>query len=379
MQDLRRRDFLKGTAASLAGGSTAWARGHVVSLVIDPKDAIAMAAPVQRFVKEQERTWVTRYDSVGAAPANILCVVAAGRPGPEESMSLSMSKRSGRPVLLASGSDPRGLLYALFELEDRVAADADLTKPVSERPANKVRSVARLFISEVEDKPWYNDRAMWPAYLTMLATHRFNRFQLAFGIGYDFLRNVTDAYFLFAYPFFLSVPGYNVRAVNLPDAERDRNLAMLKFISEQTVARGLDFQLGLWMHGYQWIDSPHPNYTIVGLTSANHGRIPATPSALLQACPAITGVTFRCTARAASRRGAILLEDGVRRRGDCGRKVEIDMHSKGIDRGMIDVGLATGMPLNVSPKFWAEHMGMPYHQADIRKQEIPKPDRNGPG
>src|SRR5580704_13271472 len=92
------------------------------------------------------------------------------------------------------------------------------------RPANAVRSVQRLFASEVEDKPWFYDREMWPQYLGMLAENGFNRFNLSFGIGYDFLRAVTDAYFLFAYPFFLSVPGYSVRAVNLPDAERDRNL-----------------------------------------------------------------------------------------------------------------------------------------------------------
>jgi hypothetical protein len=94
------------------------------------------------------------------------------------------------------------------------------------------------------DKPWYNDREMWPAYLSVLAAQRFNRFNLTLGIGYDFLRNVTDGYFLFGYPFLLSVPGYNVRVPQLPDAERDRNLEMLRFISEQTVARGLEFQLG---------------------------------------------------------------------------------------------------------------------------------------
>ncbi len=38
-----------------------------------------------------------------------------------------------------------------------------------------------------------------------------------------------------------------------------------------------------------------------------------------------------------------------------GRKLEIDMHVKGIDQHMIDVGLATGMPVKVSPKFWATH------------------------
>jgi hypothetical protein len=52
-------------------------------------------------------------------------------------------------------------------------------------------------------------------YLTTLATQRFNRFNLSLGIGYDFLQNVTDAYFLFAYPFLLSVPGYDVRVTEL--------------------------------------------------------------------------------------------------------------------------------------------------------------------
>ncbi len=100
----------------------------------------------------------------------------------------------------------------------------------------------------MEDKPWFNDKEMWPQYLTMLATQRFNRFNLALGIGYDFLRNVTDAYFIFAYPFLLPVAGYDLKVRGLPDAERDSNLEMLKFISEQTVARGMQFQLGLWMH-----------------------------------------------------------------------------------------------------------------------------------
>ena len=62
---------------------------------------------------------------------------------------------------------------------------------------------------------------------------------------------------LFPYPFLLAVPGYNVRATNLPDAERDRNLETLRFISEQTAARGLEFELGIWMHGYQLANSPH--------------------------------------------------------------------------------------------------------------------------
>src|SRR5439155_1456793 len=39
----------------------------------------------------------------------------------------------------------------------------------------------------------------------------------------------------------------------------------------------------------------------------------------------------------------------------------------------------TGMPVNVSPKYWAEHMGLPYHQASIRALELPPHDRQDEG
>src|SRR5262249_55213291 len=281
---------------------------------------------------------------------------------------------------LACGSDVRGLVYALLELADRVQYESDALAAISlkasiiEQPANAVRSVLRLFASDVEDKPWYNDRQMWPHYLTMLATQRFNRFNLSLGLGYDFLRRVTDAYFLFPYPFLLSVPGYNVRAAQLPDAERDSNLEMLKFISEQTVMRGLQFQLGLWMHGYQWIDSPDANYTIEGLTQANHG--PYCRDALrllLQAGPAVGAVTLRTHGDRGVEEGSYefwrTVFDGI---ATCGRSVEIDLHPKGLDQTMLDNAIKTRQRITVSPKFWAEHLGMPYHQTDIRDLEVPK-------
>jgi hypothetical protein len=52
------------------------------------------------------------------------------------------------------------------------------------------------------------------------------------------------------------------------------------------------------------------------------------------------------------------------------------MHAKGMDQPMIDVALGTGMPVNISPKFWAEHMGLPYMQGAIRSQEMPRSTPN---
>jgi len=174
---------------------------------------------------------------------------------------------------LICGNDSRGLVYALLELADRSHYSSlpfssfEVSSPVVEQPANKVRSIYRPFASEVEDKQWYYDREFWREYLSMLAAQRFNRFQLAFGMGYNTPNHITDSYFLFAYPFLLKVPGYDVRMGNLPDKERNHNLELLKFISEETEARGIEFQLGLWSHGIDWKNSPDPNYPLFGINS----------------------------------------------------------------------------------------------------------------
>ena len=301
-------------------------------------------------------------------------------PATGEALAFVGTERHPQQMLMACGQDKRGLVYALTELADLVRnapdplAALDAVETTIERPANEVRSMMRLFTSDVEDKPWYNDQAMWPQYFDMLASQRFNCFNLAFGIGYDFIRNVTDAYFLFTYPFLFDVPGYKVHVPQLPDSERDHNLEMLKYIGEQCVARGLEFHVGLWMHGYEWIDSPHPNYTIEGLNKNNHG--PYCRDAvrlLLQQVPNISGLTFRIHGESGVAEGSFdfwkTVFDGV---ATCGRTVEIDMHAKGMSQSMIDLALATKQPVAISPKFWGEHLGMPYHQADIRRIEKPR-------
>ena len=50
----------------------------------------------------------------------------------------------------------------------------------------------------------------------------------------------------------------------------------------------------------------------------------------------------------------------------CGRKIEIDMHAKGVNQTMIDIAMATGMPVKLGAKYSAEHQSLGYNQADIR-------------
>lgn len=410
--DISRRGFIKVAGISTVGLSAFGflnLRFEGVSIVTNTEDPISGASPSQWAINELEK-WlsttgviISKFDQLEKSKKGDLIIAVAGLdsviartllkdskteiPKVDEAQGLIPVETNGRQVLLVCGFDVRGLVYALLELADRVRYSGhsmnslNIEKPIVEKPANKIRSLNRLFVSVIEDKPWFNDREMWKNYLTMIATQRFNRFNLSLGIGYDFLQNVTDGYFLFAYPFLLSVPGYNVRIPELPDEERESNLEMLKFISEQTVTKGIQFQLGIWMHGYEWLNTKNPNYTVEGLTAETHG--PYCRDAvrrLLQLCPAISGITFRVHGESGVTEGSYnfwkTVFDGV---ATCGRKVEIDMHAKGINDTMIDMAVATGMPVNVSPKYWAEHLGLPYHQADIREMEIPKSNRNAEG
>src|SRR5262249_27799770 len=204
---------------------------------------------------------------------------------------------------------------------------------------------------------------------------------LGFGLGYDFLQQVADSYMLFLYPFLIDVPGYRVRVSSLTGAERDRNLQMLRFISDETVARGMTFELGIWMHGYELTNSPKAHYLVEGLTPDTHGPYCRDAlAAVLRACPAISSVALRIHGESGVKEGSYefwqTVFDGVRR---SGRQVEIDLHAKGLDHHLIDLALETGMPVNVSPKYWAEHLGLPYHQTTIRQQEMPVEGKTGRG
>jgi hypothetical protein len=315
-----------------------------------------------------------------AAPGSAL---AAGFPAKQtvsgvEAFHLVPGALDGTPALLVAAGDVRGFVYALLELAERVRFGGlvalHLKDAEADAPANRVRSVARAFCSEIEDKPWFYSQEFWRGYLDMLAACRFNRFNFSLGIAYDFPRGVTDDYFHFPYPYLVGVPGYDVHVEPLEAGERERNLAMLQFIARETVARGLDFQLGLWTHAYQWTDSPNAAHRITGLTPETHG--PYCRDALgliLKACPEISGLTMRIHGESGVPEGSYpfwqAVFDAIPA---AGRRIEIDMHAKGLNQTMIDMAAKTGMPVKAGAKFSAEHQSLGYHQADIRPVEIPR-------
>jgi len=303
------------------------------------------------------------------------------KPAIGGAFSMNWTETETSRVLEITGSDAQGVMYGILELADMLRyADDPLDewnqiRSYSDRPASPVRSVNRIFASEQEDKAWFYDRSFWDAYLTELATHRFNRFHLALGMGYDYGHDpgVQDNYFCFPYPYLIALPEYDVRVKGLPDGEVERNFNTLLYIGQACRQRGIHFQLGLWTHAYDPSDSPNARYVIEGLNASSHAEYcHHALRKLLQECPYIDGVTIRTHYEGGIPEPAeAFWQEVFSGMAACGRRVELDLHAKGIDDVRIRAATEVGLPVVVSPKYWAEHMGLPYHQAAIRSMELP--------
>jgi hypothetical protein len=419
LSSIERRDFLKlagaATVVGLAHSANAFAvAGSHISILVDSANPTAAGAPVTRAAQKLRTALLAKgatceiVASADQASGSALCIVIAGAGAAmaqgfpaalpltgADSLRISPGKVGQMPAILISAIDSRGFVYGLLELEERVRFNAEpksalhLTQTIEEVPANDVRSVGRYFCCELYDKVWYYDKDFWRGYLDTLVTSRFNRFNFAFGLEYDFPRGVTGDYFHFVYPYLFDVPGYkNVRVMQLalPDGtrlakpvplskeEQARNFEMLRYIAAETGARGLQFQLGIWTHAYEWTDSPNAYHHIDGLTPESHANYCRDALAiLLKECPEIQGLTLRVHGESGIPEGSYpfwkTLFEAI---GNCGRTVEIDMHAKGVNQIMIDMAAATGMPVKLGAKYSAEHQSLGYNQADIRAQEIPK-------
>lgn len=287
--------------------------------------------------------------------------------------------------LLISATDPVGASYALIGLADQlqlagdVSAAFDALDGRSAAAAMPVRGIMRSFSSVDEDLGWFTSREFWADYLDWIAQARFSRFHLTLGMQYNYgadRNGATDNYFCFAYPFFLDVPGWDVRAEGVSDQDRERNLEILKFVAAETKRRGMDFQMGLWNHAYDYGRNSVHRFPITGLTPETHADYCAAAiTELLNRVPEIDGFSFRVHYE-----GGIPDEGHERFWGTVfdalsatGKPLQVDMHAKGVDDALLDAVNKPGLKPVLGAKYWAEHQGLPYHQASIRKMEESKP------
>jgi hypothetical protein len=254
------------------------------------------------------------------------------------------------------GGDPRGLMYGLLEAAEQIRAGGRLVAARGS-PSTPLRGIRYFTHNHDLEERWYYAREYWDAYFAMLSRDRFNRFNLVFAHQTNYLAP--------PYPFWLDLPEFpEIRVPGLSQADRQRNLETLQYISQAAADHGIDFTLGVWEHNAQAGMEP----TVEGITGRNIGPYShAALARILRLCPAIRSVQMRTNSESGipSEQQMEFYRDyifpAIR---DCGRPVYLDLRAWAVAGGMIDAAQKVGVPLRISTKYWAEDVGRPYQPAE---------------
>lgn len=276
-------------------------------------------------------------------------------PGKPESFAITLPRRGAVRI---TGGDAVGLAYGVYELLGQLeSSGAASLQAVSREPALRKRSMGVFLYNQDLESAWLYDRAYWDRYFELLARSRFNYFTLIFGHQTSYLAP--------PFPFLIQVPGWErVRPLGLTDAERTRNLDMLRMVSEMAAERGIKFVFGIWQqHAHLYGKN-----MVEGLRYEDlFDYCPKALGLILRACPKIHGVQFRMNIESGieeddQNRFYTAMSKAIR---ESGRDVEVDYRAKGLRPETVESSLQLGIKPIVSTKYWREHMGLPFHGTRI--------------
>ena len=256
-------------------------------------------------------------------------------------------------------SDDRGLMYGLLEAAEQIQSSGRVAE-ASGCPATAMRGIRYFVHNHDLERNWYYSRDYWDEYFSMLARNRFNRFNLVFAHQTNYLAP--------PYPFWLELPEFpQIRVPGLSADERNRNLEMLRYISQAATDHGVDFTLGIWEHNIQ--TSPHQmTPTTEGITRENIGPYShAALKKILELCPGIRSVQMRTNEESGipnDYRVQFYRDYVYTAIRDAGRPVYLDLRAWAVANDMIEAAEQVGVPVRVSTKYWAEDVGRPYQPAE---------------
>jgi hypothetical protein len=366
-----------------------------VSLIQDPGAGAAARHGVQK-VEAALQVKGLRYEEVAnlqAAHGQIVIVAgipsasgpAAERakalgltvPAAAESLVIRKTDWKGKPLLLLTGSDDRGLMYSLLEVADRIGWAAEASNPLSEvhdtveSPAVADRGVTIFTMQQAQFENRLHDENYWAKYFDNLAHDRFNRFQVLF--AYE-----MDGYMCPAYPYFVDTKGFpGVKVEGLSKDEQQRNVSDLHRLIRMAHDRGLQVTLGFWCHYYQTSTSfrtanqGQPSTgKVVGLNLEN--LTPYTRAALatfLRNFPEVDTVQFLMNPESGlktkdAKEFWTNVYQGMK---EAAPNLQYEVRAKGVSDDLVKEGRDLGLKIRMNTKFWAEQVGLPYHPTHIQE------------
>jgi hypothetical protein len=247
-------------------------------------------------------------------------------------------------------------MYGVLEAAEQIRSTGRISN-TSACPEVALRGIRYFLHNHDLEQNWYYSHEYWDEYFSMLAKNRFNRFNLVFAHQTNYLAP--------PYPFLLQLPEFpEIRVPGLSAEQPNKNMDMLRYISQAAADHGIDFTLGIWEHNIQNRMTP----TTEGITRENIGPYShAALKKILERCPAIRSVQMRT-----NEESGISKEDRVAfyrdyiytAIRDAGRPVYLDLRAWAVAKDMIDAAEQVHVPLRVSTKYWAEDVGRPYQPAE---------------
>jgi hypothetical protein len=372
-----------------AGYCQAQKAGRSLSLVVgaDVGQTGSRGVEILTSALKQANVRVTRANSIDEANTSQLIIVGTSKNNvikdlvasgelklseKKESLAVRKLSKSGKELLVIAGSDERGLLYALTDVARQIQAAGktalvmNTVRDISESAEVPVRSMIVFLHNQADEQEWYYSREYWNSYFEMLAANRWNTFNLVF--------SHQTAYLAPMYPFHVQVESHpEVKVEGLTDEQRAKNLDMLRYISSTAKEYGLDFTLSIWQQ-IAWANahevagqsqkSSVSGYSVENMTDYTYHAL----KKVLNECPGITGIQLRMNYESGvnfEQQTAFFRDAIFRAVKESGRPVLIELRDIGLLKETEDAAMATGMPLRVSHKYWAEDLMFPYHPTRI--------------
>jgi len=321
--------------------------------------------------------------SNGGAAANELEALHLSVSTKPESLLIHKAIWNGKPLLLLSGADPRGLMYSLLEVADRIGWAATPANPLSEvhdtaeSPLVPDRGVTIFTMQQAQFEDRLHDEKYWARYFDTLAKDRFNRFQVLF--AYE-----MGGYMCPAYPYFGDTPGFpGVKVEGLSKEAQQSNAADLHRLIRMAHDRGIQVTIGFWCHLYQtsssnWTASKGtgasaPEQGIVtGLSLENF--VPYTKAALaqfLRSFPEVDLVQFLLNPESGLRTEdeenfSKSVYEAMR---EAGPNMQYEIRAKGVSNDLIEQGQRMGLNIRMNTKYWAEQVGLPFPPTHIQEPD----------
>ena len=329
---------------------------------------------------------VTGLATGGGTAARFLKTEKHSAPSGAEALTIWRTTSSKKPVWVVSGSDDRGLMYALLDVADRINWTKDPKAPLSEvkeiteKPAVSNRAISIYTMNRAYWESRLYDENHWARYLDMLAQNRFNKLVVIF--GYE-----NGGFLAPCYPYFFNVDGYpDVKMVGITPQQQQRNLASFNRLIQMTHDRGIEFTVGIWDHIYRGgvqgggipgtkdaPDKPVPGL-VWGLNADNLTVYTKTALAkFVKQVPNLDAIQFRMHNESGLKEGEqeSFWTDVFRLMKTTAPKLQLDLRAKELPESVIESALKVGVNFRINTKYWMEQMGMPYHPTQLNPEKSP--------